>query len=71
VDNTTWPVNLAPLAWKLRYAPHTLSDSEHLILASAVDAYCHLIDPSCRQYTADAMLRRARLAQRNAPEIEW
>lgn len=42
----TWPAatwEVGDLSWKLRHAPETLSESDHLLLASVVDGYLQLV----------------------------
>ena len=62
VDDTTWPVNVGDLGWKLRYAPDTLTREDQLVLASVVASYCYLIDPTLTHGDATTSLRRARKA---------
>lgn len=57
IDGTVWPVGLDDVEWNLRYGP-----TPNLYLASIVQAYEALIDPTIPQYIAIAKLKRARRA---------
>lgn len=61
-DDTTWPINVGELEWKLRYAPDSLTREDQLMLASVVGSYSFLIDPTRTHGDAAASLRRARKA---------
>lgn len=68
VDDTTWPIEVGDLAWVLRYGmpveqrPEVLTRQDRLILASVVESYLFLIDPTRPHKEAVASLRRARKA---------
>jgi hypothetical protein len=67
-EGTTWPVNVGPVGWRLRYGEPTRSDL--LIAAWVLDVYGTMTAPENTQTYAETLLHRARTARRNAPQVK-
>lgn len=65
-DGMTWPLADAPLAWRLRYAPSSVTDSDKMYLASLISAYEEIIN--CGRGKRERVTRELRLVARAALE---
>lgn len=68
-NETTWPdpTALGELAWKLCWAPHTITKEEALLAASVVNAYNSLMTHPSRDLRARTHVRMRRALKNAGP----